>query len=102
MDPTTSMLVIKSLDYGAYLDFSEYTGQWYVSSAINIGGDGMLTGITEHRTTPEQAIEAYLLRIQAVEAPRYIVTKSNSPDRRHYRWNGAAFAEVPSMKKEGK
>lgn len=92
------MLQIKSLDNDASLCFSGYTGKWYVQAKIEIGGDGVLTGMTEHESNPEQAVNAYFSSLTNLDLDHYLVTHphpySDFP-RRHWRWNGAAFAEVP-------
>ena len=89
------MLQIKSLDSDATIGLSEYTGKWYVVAEIEIGGDGLLSGVTEHESTPEAAIDAYFDRLTQVDLQHYIVTGYYGKDLRHWRWNGAAFSEVP-------
>jgi len=90
------MLQIKSLDNGASLCFSEYTGKWYVSANIEKGGDGVLIGISEHEVSPTQAVESYFTVLTTVDLDdHYLVTHSlDDGKRRHWRWNGAAFAEA--------
>lgn len=94
-----AMRLIQSLDSAAHIDYSVWTGGWYVSARVNIGGNGFLRGITEHRGTPEDAVFAYLARLQDVNydtLDSYLVTESASKHRRrHWRWNGAAFVEQP-------
>jgi hypothetical protein len=92
-----AMLLIKSLDTNAHLGYSEWTGQWYVSARIDIGGDGVLRGGSEHRNTPDEAVSAYLSWLTDVDVDHYLVT---SNPRRHWRWNGAAFAEQIHTYKE--
>jgi hypothetical protein len=87
-------LLIKSIASGASLEFSDWTSQWYVSASIEIGGDGVLIGITEHRETPELAVSAFLDAMQSVEWPsHYLVTDSYKDKRREWRWNGTAFTD---------
>lgn len=87
-----AMLLIQTLDPNAHIGFSDITGQWYVSAHIEIGGDGFLSGGTEHRDTPEDAVRAYLAHLTSIDLGRYLVTKFDG-QRRHWRWNGAAFRE---------
>lgn len=94
-DTTRTMLLIKSLYNDAHIALSEYTGQWFVMARIDIGGDGLLTGGTEHRDTPQEAVAAYMHRLTDVPHGKYLVVDGSRETRRHYRWNGAAFAEVP-------
>lgn len=93
-DAGRSMLLIKSLDPGAVLTFSEYTNGWYVQARIDIGDGVMLGGVIEHRPTPDAAVDAFIVRITAVEAPEYVAVRANYDDRRNVRWNGAAFVDV--------
>lgn len=87
------MLMIKSLDSEASLHFSEHTSQWYVSARIDTGGDGLLSGIVEHASTPHDAVDAFFCRLTNVDRDHYLVT-GYSDTRRHWRWNGAAFVEL--------
>lgn len=93
-----AMLLIKSLDPKANLEFSEWTQKWFVAADIEISDGCIIGGITEHRDTPDQAVLAFLARLQGVDygdLENVIVTNSLRPERRHWRWNGAAFVEVP-------
>jgi hypothetical protein len=89
------MLQIKSLDNNASLGLSEFTGKWYVIANIEIGGDGVLTGISEHEVIPEYAVDAYFNSLITVDNYHYLVTGSYD-ERHHWRWNGAAFQLVNS------
>jgi len=90
-----TMLLIKSIDLRAHLEFSEWTKQWYVEARIDIGGDGLLSGGSEHRDTPQEAVVAYMERLCEIDLDHYLVTNAGGDARRHWRWNGAAFAELP-------
>ena len=90
----SAMLMIKGLDRNAHLEFSDVTGKWYVSARLEICGNGVLCGITEHRATPQQAVEAFLERLQTVEYPLRICANAYTKNHREWRWNGAAFAET--------
>jgi hypothetical protein len=90
------MLHIKALDLDASLAYSEYTHKWFVSAKIEEGGDGCLTRIVEHEETPEGAVEAFFDQLTKVPIDRCLVTNpDNEKRRRHWKWNGAAFREVP-------
>jgi len=91
-DIDRDMLIIKSLDNDASIQFSEYTSKWFVVAGLEIGDGMFLQGMTEHRETPEQAVAAYVERLRSVtELDRYIATRH---PRHEYRWNGAAFVDV--------
>ena len=89
------MLMIKSIDRDAHLNFSEYTKKWYVVSRIEEKDDCLLTGLTEHADTPEHAVNQFLVMLQNIDKAHYLVADSYGDNRRMYRWNGVAFAEVP-------
>ena len=90
------MLQIKSLYRSASLCFSEYTGKWYVMANIEIGGGGALVGVSQHESNPADAVDSYFRALTSIPSDRYLVTNAHNEGRtRHWRWNGAAFAEVP-------
>lgn len=94
-DVRNQMLLLKALDSAASILLSQYTQQWYVSARIEIGDGVMLAGVAEHRDTPQEAVAAMFERLCDLGLDHYIAA-SPYGDRRNYRWNGAAFAEVPS------
>ena len=94
-DTTQAMLLIKTLDNDARLLLSDYTGQWYVSARIEMGDGVILEGGCKHRGTPQEAVAAYMGWLTNVPVDKYLVTHAYHDNRRHYRWNGAAFAEIP-------
>lgn len=89
-----TMLTIKSIDPSAHVEFSEYTLKWFVSSRIHVGDGAMLTGITEHHDRPDAAVMMFFGRLKTIDAEEYLAV-GDGDRRRNYRWNGAAFAEVP-------
>lgn len=93
--PTRLMLTIKSIDPSARLDCSEYTQRWYVASRIEVTNGVFLSGVSEHRDTPEDAIDAFMGRLTSVPLRHAIVVNADRDNRRHYRWNGAGFTEEP-------
>ena len=86
------MFAIKALDPAAHLCLSEYTGKWYIEAKVEVSDGCILSGVTEHRETPAQAVRAFVEALQAISLDEVIVAKPTG-QRRHYRWNGAAFAE---------
>lgn len=88
-----NMLLIKSLDPGAKLAYSEYTDKFYVSSSIEISNGYILSGTTEHREGKEQAVNAFLDRLKNLKEDEFIVTRYKGKYRREYKWNGAGFQE---------
>lgn len=110
-DVNTAMLHIKALDPDASVRFSEWTGKWYVAADIDISDGAVIGGITEHRDGPERAVTDFLARLTQVgydDLDHVLVTRANNNDRRHWRWNGAAFVidsawssrRVPSVEGE--
>lgn len=97
MNVTEQMLLIKSLDNGAHVELSEYTGKWFVSARVEISDGVIVSGITEHRADPAAAVEAFLIAVcnvnYAAKLDSVLVTRKGS-ERREWRWNGAAFTEV--------
>lgn len=93
-DTTRAMLLIKSIDANAHLRLSEYTAGWYVASSI-WECDGVIeSGITEHRPTPEGAVEAFVYRLTHVPVEKSLRTGHGYDNTiRHWRWNGVAFVE---------
>jgi hypothetical protein len=64
MNETVKMLMKEYYkEYNAELKYSVYTEKFYVSSNISIVEGSLLTSITEHRNTPEDAIFAFHERI---------------------------------------
>jgi hypothetical protein len=93
------ILLIKCLDREAHVGFSEYTKKWYVVANIEIGNGSVLKGIPEHCDTPQLAVEQYFETMKAVgtqsgSLDEYLVTGGNSPERIHWRWNGAGFMQI--------
>lgn len=95
---TQDFLMIMSLDPEAAISFSEYTGQWYVQARIEVGDGDVLQGMTEHRDTPEDAVNAYMARLKEInyhQATHFLVTRRFGDRRQHWRWNGVTFMEEP-------
>ena len=75
-------------------------GDWYVLQRAEIGGDGCLSGRYGNGATPEEAVEAHWMRLVTELDPKlYIVTKSFTDQRKHWRWNGFMWRELPIEKK---
>lgn len=93
-DTTRAMLLIKSIDPHAHLCLSEHTGGWYVTSGIWVCDGVIESGITEHRPTPDGAVEAFMHRLMTVPAEKSLRTGHGYDNTiRHWRWNGVAFTE---------
>lgn len=92
MDTDEIMLVLQALDPNATVGYSSYTRQWYVQANISIGNGAILTGATEHRSTPGDAVAAFFNRVADLSLDEYVVSDYLG-HRREWRWNGAAFAE---------
>lgn len=93
-----AMLHIMALDPDASVQFSPYTGKWFVSARIDIGDGAVLASVTEHRSDMAEAVTAYLERLKKVDVndiEHFLVTGCLGGDRRHWRWNGATFVQEP-------
>lgn len=91
-ETTRQMFLIKSIDRDAHLALSEWTQGWFVASGIWICDGVIEHGITEHRDTPDEAVAAFLEVLCNVPHGKSIRTGPHDAVR-HWRWNGAAFAE---------
>lgn len=90
-----SMLQILALSPRASVCFSTYTRQWYVAAPeLDLTDGTMLHSVAPHRDTPSEAVLALIGELQAEQDDKVIACNVGG-QRRHYRWNGAAFAEVP-------
>lgn len=68
---------------------------WYVGRLPEVGGDGLLSGIAGRAPDPVAAIQDAWDRLIAVQAPKYLVIRAMSNDRRQVRWNGFMWEDVP-------
>lgn len=70
---------------------------WYVSlRGVEIGGNGMLAGVGGDGKTPDEAISDAWNKVTAVEPPLFLVINAtNELTRRHLRWNGFMWQDVP-------
>jgi hypothetical protein len=100
---TSDMLHIKTLDNGASIKFSEYTGKWYVEASIETYEDGVLTGGTEHTSNPAGAVHAYFEKLKAIDLSaridgKMLRTPGGGGHADYWYWNGVAFqkTEKPS------
>ena len=92
--PSKIMLMLKAMSRDVHVGYSEYTQKWYVSARHLEIGDGVLLSCgSEHRDTPELAIQAFFDRLTSIGPDKYIVGDYLG-QRREYQWNGATFAEV--------
>lgn len=96
------MLALLALDSSAHLAFSATTGKWYIDTRCEISnGHGLLTSVVEHGETSDDAVLATYEKLLLVQPPCYIVSAHFGQQRRCYRWNGGAFAEVTGMVGDG-
>lgn len=93
---TSAILHIKALSSEVAVMYSEHTCQWYLSAPhVHLTDGSLLTSPSVHRDSPDHAVVAYLHELRDEGQGRSVVAVTH-PERRHYRWNGAAFAEVPN------
>jgi len=98
------MLHILSMDSRAHVGYSEYVHLWYVHLNLEKGGDGILRSVGgSHANTPEDAVHGCFEALKEIqptkEEPWAVIVKDayeSGGKRKHYRWNGACFAEVPA------
>lgn len=98
MDAKTAMLHLQQLDPRICIRLSPYTNSWYVEDEeviIEISNGAIISGITSHSDTPEQAVLNYLERLQEPDGLETVVVTHKGTQRRHWRWNGATFVEIP-------
>lgn len=80
------------------IHYSPYTGKWFVhAKGVNLSNGTMLSGLSVHRDSPEQALLAFVAELRDEGQQSQVVAVEGRNGRRHYRWNGAAFAEVPDF-----
>ena len=72
--------------------------KWYVCQSIEVGGDGLLSGLTGRGLTPEGAISDHWRLLTTIPENKYLVVKSISKDRKHYRWNKFMWQEQEPKK----
>lgn len=74
-------------------------GDWYTRQGrVDLGGDGMLSTIGAGGATPEEAVESLWERMTTLTPGMYIVVGAGSDDRKHVRWNGFMWEELPREK----
>jgi hypothetical protein len=93
MSITEQMALIMELDAMACVRFSRHTGKWYVAATLEISDGCFLTGVTEHRHTPERAVAAYLERIQSVAEGERVVAGAYTLARKEWRWDGIRWRQ---------
>jgi hypothetical protein len=71
-------------------------GDWCASwERVEIGGDGMLRGLAGNGPTPFDAGEDLWAKATSIGDALYLTPGGYDPDRKHYRWNGYMWREVP-------
>lgn len=90
-----AMLLIVALDPGASVRISDKTGAWFVMADVGVSDGQTVTSVCEHTDSPDTAILAYLERLMEVTDSKHWLLAKPYGERRHYRWNGATFAELP-------
>lgn len=92
---TVPMLIVQALDPHARCIYYEGSpGRFVVRSKIEISDGHIISSTGPSADTPDEAYSLLLAELTAVAAPKYVVTHLEGA-RRQYRWNGAAFAEIP-------
>jgi hypothetical protein len=73
-------------------------GTWYVQAygrETQRRGSGILAGTYGDGRTPEEAVENDWEQIANLPPDRYVVLDAMSPKRRHVRWGGAGWIDLP-------
>lgn len=74
-------------------------GDWYVSSSLEIGGNGLLCGSYGEGENPQQAVlNHWKIYCEDLAEGAYIVVDWAGSNRRQLRWNGYRFEEVSRKK----
>lgn len=95
LTPAKAMELMAQLDELVHVGYSRYTNKWFASLDVEIGGDGVLQGVVQHRESSDEAVLALFNELTSVQAPKYLVTNAADRERRkHWRWDGAAFIVV--------
>lgn len=76
-------------------------GEWYVSARYRaIGGNGVLSGTYGEGLSPSQAVENdWLLIVEHLAPGLFIVIEAPDAPRRHFRWAGFMWKELPVEKR---
>ncbi len=70
-------------------------GLWYLAlRGVEIGGDGFLSSVGVHASTPESAVEKTWAQVTTANGG-YVVLNAMSEGRRHVRWNGFMWTDLP-------
>jgi hypothetical protein len=76
-------------------------GNWHVDHrGVEIGDGHVLIGGCGNGDTPEAAVLNHWDHLTQLKAGQYLVKNAMSSDRRHYRWNGYRWADLPVPKFE--
>jgi hypothetical protein len=71
-------------------------GDWYVSSGMSVGGDGMLSGKYGNGVSPEAAINEHWEIYSTLPFDRYAVNREN----KRARWNGFMWDAISDAQAE--
>jgi hypothetical protein len=86
---------IRSLDCEAHLRMRK-PGDWYVSSRIEVGGDGILSGAYGDGTNPEEAVlETWNKFVTELKSGYFLVLHAYTPKRKEVRWSGFMWEDLP-------
>lgn len=72
-------------------------GNWYVDQrGVEVGGDGMLAVLYGDGATPIDAVNDHWEQyVNNLPVDKYIVIGAYTEKRRHVRWNGFMWEELP-------
>jgi hypothetical protein len=88
------------------VDYSPYTGKWFATvQGMDLSDGLIMTGMTEHMPTPEEAVIALFDRlveeatwsIPFVQVREKRITVLTHEGRRAFCWNGVAFYSVQEL-----
>lgn len=77
-------------------------GDWYISRGIEVTSDSspVLKGMYGNGTSPEQTIlNDWDVLVDSIKPDEYLVVSAGSVDRKHFRWNGFMWNELPRKPK---
>lgn len=74
-------------------------GDWYTTqSRVDVGDGYTLTSIMGSGATPEAAVEDRWRATTEIQAAQFIAINAGHADRKHVRWNGFMWEDVPREK----
>ncbi|MGW8181030.1 MAG: hypothetical protein ACWGQW_20045 [bacterium] len=97
MNLKTAAELLTSLHEDFAVMYSKYLDTWFVQSHIYTHDGAFLSADTEHRSTPNDAVIAFVEKLQKVGGDEVICVFAHVADERHrtfYSWDPEGFSFV--------